>query len=39
MIALNHMLVPHDFGDTSKTAMDYAITLAQVSVRCSMSCT
>lgn len=28
MITLNHVLVPHDFGDTSKTAMDYAIALA-----------
>jgi nucleotide-binding universal stress UspA family protein len=30
MITLNHVLVPHDFGDTSKTAMDYAIALARM---------
>ena len=30
MITLNHILVPHDFGDTSKTAMDYAIALARM---------
>ena len=30
MIALNHILVPHDFGDTSKRAMDYAIAFAQM---------
>jgi nucleotide-binding universal stress UspA family protein len=30
MITLNHVLVPHDFGDTSKTAMDYAISLARM---------
>ena len=30
MITLNHILVPHDFGDTSKTAMDYAIALARI---------
>src|SRR4026208_244208 len=29
MITLNHILVPHDFGETSKTAMDYAIALAR----------
>jgi nucleotide-binding universal stress UspA family protein len=30
MIILNHVLVPHDFGDTSKTAMDYGIALARM---------
>ena len=30
MITLNHILVPHDFGDTSKTAMDNAIALARM---------
>ena len=30
MITLNHVLVPHDFGDTSKTAMDYAIALVRM---------
>ena len=30
MITLNHVLVPHDFGDTSKTAMDYAIAFARM---------
>jgi len=30
MITLNRVLVPHDFGDTSKTAMDYAIVLARI---------
>jgi len=30
MITLNHVLVPHDFGDTSQTAMDYAIALARM---------
>jgi len=30
MMTLNHVLVPHDFGDTSKTAMDYAIALARM---------
>jgi nucleotide-binding universal stress UspA family protein len=30
MMTLNHVLVPHDFGDTSNTAMDYAIALARM---------
>jgi nucleotide-binding universal stress UspA family protein len=30
MITLNHVLVPHDFGDTSRTAMSYAIALARM---------
>jgi nucleotide-binding universal stress UspA family protein len=30
MMTLNHVLVPHDFGDTSKTAMDYAIVLGRM---------
>jgi len=30
MITLNHVLLPHDFGDTSQTAMDYAIALARM---------
>jgi len=30
MITLNHVLVPHDFGDTSKMAMNYAIALARM---------